>query len=121
MAGRPCFEKQQSGFTHLGLVIIGLAVIVIGVAGWRVWEANHKDSTSSSELTMVQADGLEACRDEPLFDHIPMALEDFRAFRPLGFVSIPIHIFGAKHSNFAINLPDEHVSGLRWTSRAMRL
>ncbi|MEK7471633.1 MAG: hypothetical protein AAB624_00085, partial [Patescibacteria group bacterium] len=102
-----------SGFTHLGLVIIGLAVIVIGVAGWRVWEANHKDSTSSSELTMVQADGLEACRDEPLFDHIPMALEDFRAFRPLGFVSIPIHIFGAKNSNFAINLPDEHVSGLR--------
>lgn len=32
---------------------------------------------------------------------------DFRAFRPLGFPQPPIHILGAKHSNFTINLPGE--------------
>ncbi|MBI3979950.1 MAG: hypothetical protein HY331_17385 [Chloroflexi bacterium] len=43
----------------------------------------------------------------PLFTTIPMRLEDFRAFRPLGFVSPPIHVFPAKHSSFALALPGE--------------
>jgi hypothetical protein len=54
-----------------------------------------------------------ACADGPLFNHIPMAMGDFRAFRPLGFVTLPQHIFGAKHSNFSINMPGESKSGLR--------
>lgn len=54
-----------------------------------------------------------ACPDGPLFDHIPMALSDFRAFRPLGFVTQPQHILGAKHSNFSINLPHESKKGLK--------
>lgn len=45
--------------------------------------------------------------NEPLFSVIPMELGDFRSFRPLGFINPPIHIFGAKHSNFTINLPGE--------------
>ncbi|MBM4433838.1 MAG: hypothetical protein FJ028_01780 [Chloroflexi bacterium] len=32
---------------------------------------------------------------------------DFKAFRPLGFPQPPVHILGAKHSNFTINLPGE--------------
>lgn len=37
----------------------------------------------------------------------------FRSFRPLGFPQPPIHIFGAKHSSFTINLPGATpVSGL---------
>jgi hypothetical protein len=54
-----------------------------------------------------------ACSDGPLFNHIPMALSDFRAFRPLGFVTQPQHILGAKHSNFSINLPHESKKGLK--------
>jgi hypothetical protein len=51
--------------------------------------------------------GLPACPDGPLFQVIPMAAGDFIAFRPLGFVSIPIHFFPAKHSSFVLALPGE--------------
>lgn len=38
----------------------------------------------------------------PLFDTSPIAIEDFIAFRPLGFMSAPIHMFPAKHSAFSM-------------------
>ena len=38
----------------------------------------------------------------PLFDTLPIALDDFIAFRPLGFMSTPIHMFPAKHSAFSM-------------------
>lgn len=41
----------------------------------------------------------------PVFTVLPMDPADFRSFRPLGFPQPPIHIFGAKHSSFVINLP----------------
>lgn len=41
----------------------------------------------------------------PLFDASPVALSDFLAFRPLGFLSPPIHMFPAKHSAFSMTLP----------------
>ena len=39
---------------------------------------------------------------EPLFDTIPIDPNDFLAFRPLGFMSPPIHMFPAKHSAFSM-------------------
>jgi len=48
-----------------------------------------------------------ACGNAPLFDTIPMALDDFLAFRSLGFLSPPIHIFPAKHSAFSLALPGQ--------------
>ena len=50
---------------------------------------------------------LPACPQGPLVDTPPMALEDFIAFRPLGFLPVPIHIFPAKHSSFSLALPGE--------------
>lgn len=44
---------------------------------------------------------------QPLFSSLPMALSDFLAFRPLGWTSPPIHVFPAKHSNFALALPGQ--------------
>jgi hypothetical protein len=38
----------------------------------------------------------------PLFGTSPVALEDFISFRPLGFMSTPIHMFPAKHSAFSM-------------------
>lgn len=38
----------------------------------------------------------------PLFDSLPIAMDDFLAFRPLGFMSVPIHMFPAKHSAFSM-------------------
>lgn len=38
----------------------------------------------------------------PLFDTSPIAIGDFIAFRPLGFMSAPIHMFPAKHSAFSM-------------------
>jgi hypothetical protein len=48
-----------------------------------------------------------ACADGPLFSVIPMDPDDFLAFRPLGFVSVPVHLFPAKHSAFSMALPGE--------------
>ena len=41
----------------------------------------------------------------PLFDALPIAAGDFLAFRPLGFLSPPIHMFPAKHSAFSMTVP----------------
>lgn len=46
-----------------------------------------------------------ASLDTPLFTVLPVAPSDFIAFRPLGFVSPPIHMFPAKHSAFSMTLP----------------
>jgi hypothetical protein len=43
----------------------------------------------------------------PLFDVSPISLADFIAFRPLGFMSTPIHMFPAKHSAFSMTLPGQ--------------
>lgn len=43
----------------------------------------------------------------PLFDTLPLDPADFLAFRPLGFVSFPIHLFPAKHSAFSMTLPGQ--------------
>jgi hypothetical protein len=48
---------------------------------------------------------LPGCPDGPLYSVIPMAVDDFLAFRPLGFLSVPTHMFPAKHSSFAMSLP----------------
>jgi hypothetical protein len=41
----------------------------------------------------------------PLFDSLPIDPASFLAFRPLGFLSPPIHMFPAKHSAFSMTLP----------------
>jgi hypothetical protein len=41
----------------------------------------------------------------PLFDVIPIDPGDFLAFRPLGFMAPPIHMFPAKHSAFSMTPP----------------
>lgn len=38
----------------------------------------------------------------PLFGTVPVEVKDFLAFRPLGFMSTPIHMFPAKHSAFSM-------------------
>ena len=53
------------------------------------------------------ANSLPACPDGPFFDHLPLGLEDFRALRPLGFTSVPIHIMPARFSSFSRELPGE--------------
>lgn len=48
-----------------------------------------------------------SCPQGALFSVLPMDPRDFRAFRPLGFPQPPVHVLGAKHSSFTINLPGE--------------
>ena len=43
----------------------------------------------------------------PLFDTVPIDPNDFLAFRPLGFMSLPIHVFPAKHSAFSMTKPGD--------------
>lgn len=60
-----------------------------------------------SGLGPRESQSLPSCPSGPLFGVIPMSPSDFRSFRPIGFPQPPIHIFGAKHSNFTINLPGQ--------------
>lgn len=62
---------------------------------------------SSGLLAQSGNPPLPSCPDGPLFQVIPMAAGDYLAFRPLGFISIPIHFFPAKHSSFILALPGE--------------
>lgn len=51
------------------------------------------------------AGSIPACPSDiskPFFNTSPVALNDFIAFRPLGFLSPPIHMFPAKHSSFSM-------------------
>lgn len=48
---------------------------------------------------------LPSCPTTPVFTTLPVATKDFMAFRALGFLSPPIHLFPAKHSNFSIVPP----------------
>lgn len=41
----------------------------------------------------------------PLLSTVPVAQDDFLAFRPLGFLSPPIHMFPAKHGAFSMTVP----------------
>ena len=45
--------------------------------------------------------------NEPLFNTLPIAIDDFIAFRPLDWLFPPIHIFPAKHSAFSMTLPGQ--------------
>ncbi|MEO8681788.1 MAG: hypothetical protein ABI665_22270 [Vicinamibacterales bacterium] len=54
----------------------------------------------------VPASVIPACSGgSAFFDASPVALGDFLAFRPLGLLSPPIHMFPAKHSAFSMTLP----------------
>lgn len=103
---------NQLGFSHILIFIAVIVIPVIGFAGWRVMNVSQQNFNQSNSASQIRSDDdIPSCGQGPEFNTIPMELSDFRAFRPLGFVAIPIHIFGAKHSNFSINLPNEHVHG----------
>ena len=57
--------------------------------------------------TSADQSSLPACTGAPVLDRLPLALDDFRAFRPLGFTSVPIHIMPARFSAFSRSLPGE--------------
>lgn len=72
--------------------------------------ASPRPSAQQSAPTAQQAGpgSVPACSgDGPLFDTIPMQPSDFLAFRPLGWTSPTIHVFPAKHGNFALALPGQ--------------
>jgi hypothetical protein len=65
--------------------------------------------TSSGASPQLSTD-IPACPSDlttPFFDSFPLALDDFIAFRPLGFLALPIHVFPAKHSAFSMRLPGD--------------
>lgn len=124
--------KKKIIFVLVGVVIFGLAI-----TGLVVWQIKKQPESQSVQTSTLQSDqptqnqgqnqsgdknqsengrqsrneqGLKACPkdiSEPFFTVMPMEPNDFHAFRPLGFTSPPIHVFPAKHSNFAISKPGE--------------
>lgn len=120
----------------MAVIVVGvvMALLVISVTDFLIvrrlssQRSNNKQATSSPVLSTQKndqslisqtfkalksnslGDGIPKCAkdiNEPFFTTIPMELDDFHAYRPLGFTSPPIHVFPAKHANFAISKPGE--------------
>jgi hypothetical protein len=118
-------DKIMRNLLENKIVLIAIILITIVGIGYRF--AKHPSSEDKPPNLLekekiptpapkeVFESGLTACPKDvevPIFSVLPMRLEDFTAFRPLGFVTFPSHIFGAKHSNFVINQPSESKKGL---------
>lgn len=122
-----CIRENRKAAILIGsaVSVIVLALLVVSVTNLLGskddgapaknggWSNNGQSGKKQASGDVRGPASAGACKDGPLFNHIPMALSDFRAFRPLGFVTLPSHILGAKHSNFSINLPGESKKGLR--------
>lgn len=81
-----------------------IGIFLLLLFGGRLFAASEYPSAGQTGFFDEPA-YLAACpadRSLPLFDALPVALEDFIAFRPLGFMSVPIHMFPAKHSAFSM-------------------
>ncbi len=63
------------------------------------------DATRAEPLARIPACAADI--STPLFDTLPIDPSEFLAFRPLGFMSPPIHMFPAKHSAFSMTLPGQ--------------
>lgn len=73
-----------------------------GVPGTREITRQRFVNTAPSIQLPPSAAACPADVTAPLLGTSPVALEDFIAFRPLGFMSTPIHMFPAKHSAFSM-------------------
>lgn len=70
-------------------------------------QAPAAQSTTKAAFRSDDAN-IPACpAGRPVFSVVPMNDADFYALRPLGFHSLPEHIFGAKHMAMTVNLPGE--------------
>ena len=91
-----------------------LALLVIAMSVLSPVACGRSSSTPTTPAPIgptgpSAATQLSACPgvSTPLFDTIPIDPFDFLAFRPLGFLSPPIHLFPAKHSSFSMTLPGQ--------------
>lgn len=93
-------------------VAAAIAVVVIIMAACDQPPGGPTAPTAAaSALAAVATPGLPPCPavGAPLFDTLPIAAADFIAFRPLGFLSPPVHMFPAKHAAFSMTPPGEAV------------
>ena len=70
----------------------------------------HQLSGNASAPQFQLGASVPACPadpDTPVLGTLPLAPEEFLAFRPLGFQSIPIHLLPAKHSAFSMTRPGQ--------------
>lgn len=83
-----------------------MVCLVFAACGGSSSPAAPSGPTGSSTPT-PSGSTIPACSavSAPFFDALPIALSDFIAFRPLGFLSVPIHTIPAKHSAFSMTLP----------------
>lgn len=84
-----------------------VAFLTLLLLGWSLAAAEATPRRRSVRVPSLPA-GTSPCPGSiatPIFDTVPLSVGDFVAFRPLGFLSVPIHMFPAKHSAFSMTLP----------------
>ena len=102
---------NRSCATRIRLVAaLAAALGVFPFTGCAKSSETPTSPASAGPASANQSTQLAACPASvgtPLFDVIPVDPFDFLAFRPLGFLSPPIHMFPAKHSSFSMTLPGQ--------------
>jgi hypothetical protein len=86
------------------------SLLVLGVVTLVACGGSPTPTEPLTDTTATTTGGqLAACPSvsTPLFDAIPIEPGGFLAFRPLGFLSPPIHMFPAKHSAFSMTPPGQ--------------
>lgn len=79
-----------------------MSYTIDGASGSRAITRQRFVNTAPSILLPASVAACPADIAAPLLGTSPVALGDFIAFRPLGFMSTPIHMFPAKHSAFSM-------------------
>jgi len=60
--------KEQAGIAHLGLILVsGLALLIVGVATYRVVE-NRNGGSEKNSISQTEGEGLEVIDEESAVD-----------------------------------------------------
>ena len=96
---------NNQGFGHLGIILSVFILLVIGVAGWRVFEKRQGynpvhilSGKSATDKTLAAG----KCAD-PVFNVLPTARDDFGYLIPLGNINPPDHTLPTDHIYYTFN------------------
>lgn len=103
-------DRVVSQVGTLGLAFSGaeeatLSYTIDGLPGTKPLTRQRFGTAPPSIQLPASVPACPASTATPLLGTSPVALADFIAFRPLGFLSPPIHMFPAKHSAFSMTPP----------------
>lgn len=101
-------SKQESGFSHIVLVVVIVVLAVVGLVGWRVIAANSKDKASPASSQNSEADIVLHNVGLANFDGIDYTTQATSEYNSKGLKGF--YVFGDKLSGGRLNPNFEYAS-----------